>query len=354
MNTVSADDRKYMKRALQLACCAWGRTAPNPLVGAVVVKNSKIVGEGYHHKAGTPHAEVHALNAAGVRAQGATIYVTLEPCSTYGRTPPCTEAIKKAGIKRVICACEDFNIKHASRGFDILRAAGIEVKVGVCRKEALELNKAFFSLMTRKTPYVILKMAMTLDGRIATAGGDSKWITSAAARQHVQQLRKWCDAIMVGGETVRLDRPGLIVRGEEDWQQPQKLIFTRMSSELLHKEFFPDDPSVRAVAPQNRSEWNSLLLELGARDIGALLIEGGGNLAGAVLQNGVADEVEFHIAPKLLTGKNSRPVVGGSYDPEKLAEALQLEKLKVKRAGCDIIINGKIKKQDRQTLCLQD
>ena len=171
MRNTTAEDRKYMKRALELARLAWGKTSPNPMVGAVVVKNGNIVGEGYHHKAGTPHAEVHALNAAGANAKGATIYVTLEPCSTYGRTPPCTEAIKKAGIKRVVAATEDFNGKHAGNGFTILRDAGIEVKVGVCRKEAQELNKAFFSHIIRKRPYVLLKMAMTLDGKIATASG---------------------------------------------------------------------------------------------------------------------------------------------------------------------------------------
>ena len=157
--TTLQQDRRYMKRALTLARMAWGRTAPNPMVGAVVVKNGKIVGEGYHHKAGLPHAEVNALNNAAFEARGATIYVTLEPCSTYGRTPPCTEAIKRAGISRVVCASEDFNPQHAGKGFDILRNAGIEVQVGICRKEALELNKAFFSHITRKRPYVLLKMA---------------------------------------------------------------------------------------------------------------------------------------------------------------------------------------------------
>jgi diaminohydroxyphosphoribosylaminopyrimidine deaminase/5-amino-6-(5-phosphoribosylamino)uracil reductase len=312
------------------------------MVGAVVVKNGRIVGEGYHHKAGLPHAEVNALNDAGKDADGATIYVTLEPCSTYGRTPPCTEAIKKAKIKRVVCASEDFNPKHAGNGFAILRDADIEVEVGICRKEALELNKAFFSHITRKRPYVLLKMAMTLDGRIATHCGDSKWITSAKARQRVQELRRWCDAIMVGGETVRLDHPGLVVRDvNSDFKQPQKLIFTRMSSEQLHNEFFPEDATVRPVAPQNASEWDELLRGLATEGITALLLEGGGELAGTALQAGVVDEVEFHIAPKILTGSNSRPVVGGS-DPGKLAEALNLDKLRVCRYGCDLVVSGKL------------
>ena len=342
----AAADKAFMKHALALARQAWGRTAPNPMVGAVVVKNGVIVGEGYHHKAGLPHAEVNALAAAGKNADGATIYVTLEPCSTYGRTPPCTEAIKKANIKRVVCASEDFNPKHAGNGFEILRQANIEVKNGVCRKEALELNKAFFSHITRQRPYVLLKMAMTLDGKIATASGDSKWITSPAARNRVQELRQWCDAIMVGGETVRLDRPGLVVRTPENWEnQPQKLIYTRMSNEILQQKYFPDDAAVRAVSPQNRAEWLELLTELGKNNITALLLEGGGELAGKALQAKIVDEVEFHIAPKLLCGRASRSVVGGE-NPQKLAEAMDLDDLQVKRVGCDLIISGKVKFED--------
>ena len=344
-NTAQSD-RKYMKRALQLARMAWGLTAPNPMVGAVVVNNGKIVGEGYHHSPGTPHAEVHALNAAGADAAGGTIYVTLEPCCTYGRTPPCTEAIKKAGIKRVVCAVEDCNALHAGRGFAILREAGIEVKNGVLRSEAAELNKAFFKHIRYRRPYVLLKMAMTLDGKIATASGDSFWITGPAARSRVQELRRWCDAIMVGGETVRQDHPALTVREPVDWQQqPQKLIFTSMSSEQLHREFFPDDPSVRAAAPQDRAQWLELLNDLGSRNVMALLLEGGGELAAAALQSGIVDEVEFHIAPKLLTGRNSRPVVGGR-DPMQLSEALLLDKFHIRRAGNDLIVSGKLKVEE--------
>ena len=345
MKSQSQLDRKFMLEALHLARQAWGQTSPNPMVGAVVVKDGKIVGRGYHHKAGTPHAEVHALNDAGALAKNATIYVTLEPCSTYGRTPPCTEAIKAAGIKRVVAACEDFNAKHAGNGFAILREAGIEVKFGICEKAAIELNKAFFSYITRKRPYVLLKMAMTLDGKIATANGCSKWITGAAARSRVQELRRWCDCIMVGGETLRLDHPGLTVREPSDWQlQPQKLIFTRMPQEAV-AEYFPDDPTVRSIAPANKQQWQDLMLELGSKDITALLIEGGGNLAATALKAGIVDEVEFHVAPKILTGSNSRSVVSGS-DPLKLAEALKLDKFTVKRAGADLLISGKIKYEE--------
>ena len=345
MTTERSADRMYMKEALTLARQAWGRTAPNPLVGAVIVKDGKVVGRGYHHKAGLPHAEVNALKDAGEKANGATMYVTLEPCSTYGRTPPCTEAIKKANIRRVVCASEDFNPKHAGNGFAILREAGIEVKVGICRKEALELNKAFFSHITRQRPYVLLKMAMTLDGKIATASGDSKWITSAAARNRVQELRQWCDAIMVGGETVRLDRPGLVVRNPENWEnQPQKLIYTKMSNSEL-QTFFPEDKTVQAVAPQNRTEWLELLTGLGKNNITALLLEGGGELAGKALQAQIVDEVEFHVAPKILCGRGSRSVVAGE-NPLRLAEAMNIDRLQVKRTGCDLIISGKVKVED--------
>lgn len=336
------DDQKFMRVALNLAQKAWGLTSPNPMVGAVVVKNGQIVGKGFHKKAGTPHAEVHALNDAGRDAVGATVYVTLEPCSTYGRTPPCVEALKQAKVKRVVAACEDFNPAHAGNGFDILRKAGIEVTVGVCSDEAIELNKAFFSHITRKRPYVLLKMAMTLDGKIATASGDSKWITGPAARKRVQKLRRWCDAIMVGGETVRLDRPGLIVREPENWPcQPLKYIYTRMDHKAVASEYFPGDEQVFCVAPQTAGEWQELLLDMGRKNITSLLLEGGGELAAAAIQNHIVDEVEFHIAPKLLTGRNSRGVTAGA-DPELLAEAFELDKLQIKRAGSDLIVSGKL------------
>ena len=222
-------DVRYMRRALALAAKAWGRTTPNPMVGAVAVRAGRVVGEGFHPKAGEPHAEVHALLAAGEAARGATLYVTLEPCSTSGRAPPCTAAIIRAGIARVVAATADPNPKHAGQGFEILRRAGIAVEVGIEAERAEELNKAFFHRMRTGKPYVLLKMAMTLDGKIATASGESRWITGPAARKRVQQLRQWCDAIMVGGETARLDRPGLTVREPVDWPcQPLKMGYGRM------------------------------------------------------------------------------------------------------------------------------
>lgn len=348
---MTGDDGRFMRRALTLARRAWGRTSPNPMVGAVAVRDGRIVGEGFHPQVGLPHAEIYALRAAGKNARGATLYVTLEPCSTAGRTPPCTEAIIRAGVSRVTVAVVDPNPRHAGRGLEILRAAGIAAESGLLAAEAAELNKAFFHRMQTGKPYVLLKMAMTLDGKIATASGESKWITGVAARRRVQKLRQWCDAIMVGAETARLDRPGLIVRSPADWPcQPEKWIFGRMREKELH-ELFPADPGVSQCAPQNPAEWEAFLRGLGSRGINALLLEGGGELAGRALQAGAVDEVEFHIAPRLLTGRNSRPVTGGA-DPEFLAQAWHLENWNIRRAGEDLIVSGRI--AGRRETCLPD
>jgi diaminohydroxyphosphoribosylaminopyrimidine deaminase/5-amino-6-(5-phosphoribosylamino)uracil reductase len=337
----TAQNKNYMLEAVSLAEKAWGMTSPNPLVGAVVVGQGEIVGRGYHHKAGEPHAEVNALRDAGDAAVGADIYVTLEPCSTYGRTPPCTEAIIKAGIKRVFIGSLDPNPSHAGKGVEILRQAGIETFYGLERETCDELNEAFFKWITTGMPYVILKMAMTLDGKIATASGQSKWITGAEARNHVQKLRKWCDAIMVGGETVRQDNPSLTVREEPEWsRQPLKLIASRSISEVQLRQYFPGDETARTVSASSPDEWLKLLKILGAEQIMALLIEGGGELAASALNAGIVDKVEFHIAPKILGGRNSRPVVGGA-NPEALSEALNLEDVHYEMAGKDLIISGK-------------
>lgn len=337
------DDRAWMRQALRLARRAWGRTSPNPLVGAVVVRDGAAVGAGWHHRAGTPHAEVHALAAAGAAARGATLYVTLEPCCTTGRTPPCTDAILRAGIRRVVAGCTDPNPLHAGRGLEVLRRAGVEVAAGVGECGCRTLNEAFFCWITQKRPFVLLKMAMTLDGKIATASGDSQWVTGPAARRRVQLLRRWADAILVGGETVRRDDPALTVRTPRKWwRQPQKLVWTRRGPDA-----FPRTLQIWAdagrppefVSLRTPQEWRGWLAELGRREITALLLEGGGELAGAALQAGVVDKVEFHVAPKLLTGRGSRPVTGGA-DPVRLADALQLRDVAVGRLGEDVVISG--------------
>ena len=329
----------YILEALELAKKAWGQTSPNPLVGALVVKDDKIVGRGYHHCAGEAHAEINALNDAGKNARGADIYVSLEPCSTFGLTPPCTQAIIDAGIKKVFVGSVDPNPAHAGKGLKILEKSGIKTVCGIEKEACDKLNEAFFHWITTGKPFIILKMAMTLDGKIATAAGQSKWITGPAAREHVQYLRKWCDAIMVGGETVRQDSPGLIVRATDTvWKQPLKLIATRSMNDNDLLKYFPDK-SARAISPSSPAEWQDLLLELGKKNITALLIEGGGELAAEVLNAGIVNKIEFHIAPKILGGKDSRSVVGGK-NPLSLDEAKFLRDYKLEIIGDDIIVSG--------------
>ncbi|MBP5638879.1 MAG: bifunctional diaminohydroxyphosphoribosylaminopyrimidine deaminase/5-amino-6-(5-phosphoribosylamino)uracil reductase RibD [Victivallales bacterium] len=268
--------------------------------------------------------------------------MTLEPCCTFGRTPPCTEAVKSAGIHRVVVGCLDPNPKHAGRGVDILRQAGIEVQTGVREEECRELNRAFFKWITAHMPYVVLKMAMTLDGRIATEQGDSKWVTGPEARERVQFLRRWADAVMVGGETARLDNPSLLVRSPKKWpKQPMRLVWTARelpeNAQMLHD----GGPTPRLVKPQTDDEWRRFLLELGSQNVMVLLLEGGGELAGAALQAGIVDEVAFFVAPKILCGRDSRPVVGGE-NPKKLSEALELKDMRTEMVGGDLLVTAKV------------
>jgi len=332
-----------MRRALGLARRAWGRTSPNPMVGAVVVKDSVEVGAGHHEFAGAPHAEVNALADAGTDAQGATLYVTLEPCCTTGRTPPCTDAVIGAGIARVVVGCLDANPAHAGRGIDVLKAAGIATTVGVAESACRSLNESFFHWIRYKRPFVILKMGMTLDGKIATASGQSKWITGPAARRRVQRLRQWADAIMVGGETARSDDPRLTVRSPKNWpRQPRKIVWTTVPP----SDFSPElrifaDPANNPLfaAPRTSGEWMCFLADLGAQDITALLIEGGGELAANCLRAGAVDKLVFFVAPKILGGRGSRSVVAGN-DPLSLDDALGLADVKVERVGSDLMITG--------------
>ncbi len=332
------EDKQFMTRALQLAENAYGRTSPNLMVGAVVVKDGTVVGEGWHKKAGTPHAEVNALADAGADAAGADIYVTLEPCSTHGKTPPCTEAIINAGIKRVFIGCLDPNPAHAGRAVAFLQEHGIEVVSGILEKKCHQLNEHFFQWITTGTPFVILKMAMTLDGKIATASGQSQWITSADSRSFVQKLRRLSDAIMVGGGTVRLDNPSLTVRDPENWEsQPQRVILSRRTDFNSDLKIFAGQQPL-FFNPETQS-WSEMLRELGIRGVTCLLIEGGGEVAASALQAGVVNKVHFMIAPKILGGRDSRPVVGGD-SPDSLDAALKLRKSFCTSIGQDFMITG--------------
>ncbi len=340
MNT--PQDATYMRRALRLARKAWGRCSPNPMVGALVVSPSgEVVGQGYHHQAGCPHAEPLALDDAGPKANGATLFVTLEPCSTWGRTPPCTERILASGVRRVVIGCLDSNPAHAGAAVKLLQDKGIEVTSGILETECRQLNEAFFWWITHKRPFVCLKMAMTLDGRIATENGASQWITGPAARRRVQKLRRWCDAIMVGGNTACLDNPSLLVREPRHWpRQPQRLIWTSRLNLPSHLVMCSDGgPTPRLVKPTTITSWMDLLCSLGQENVTALLLEGGGELAANALQCGIVNKLVFFVAPKILCGRNSRPVVGGP-SPLSLDNAISVSNLTATRVGDDWMMTG--------------
>ena len=333
-----------MLEALALAKLGWGLTNPNPMVGAVIVKEGRIIGRGFHRKAGEAHAEINAINNAvnqGEELSGATIYVTLEPCSTYGRTPPCTEAIIANGFSRVVIGALDPNPKHNGQAVELLRSRGIEVDYGVEGSACAALNRPFFHWITTGKPLVMLKMAMTLDGNIAAYNGDSKWVTGSDARKRVQQLRRLSDAVIVGANTVRCDHPQLTVREPESWErQPLRIVASSSFTEAELAEYFPDGNAMIANLDSDAA-WEEFLLALGARKMSAVLLEGGGNFAGSALRAGVVDYVEFHIAPKLLCGQG-RPVAGGE-GREFMSQATRLFDTRVERCGEDIVVSGYLK-----------
>jgi diaminohydroxyphosphoribosylaminopyrimidine deaminase/5-amino-6-(5-phosphoribosylamino)uracil reductase len=325
--TVQHGDEKWMRQALALARQGCGLTRPNPPVGAVVVSNGKRVGKGFHRKAGGPHAEVYALRQAGARAQGATLYVTLEPCSTQGRTGPCTELILQSRVRRVVVAMQDPNPRHAGRGFKILRAAGIEVVQGVCEAEARPLLAPFAKRMLFGMPWVTLKLGMTLDGRIADCRGRSKWITGEPARGLVQQWRREADAILVGAETLRADDPQLTCRLRKQ-QTAWRVVVTQSGKVPAKARLFRDADAAKTIvatsakaAPRVRKalgdslaavwalpgrkdglDLRVLLERLAECNVMQVLCEGGGGLAASLLESGLADELRLFLAPKLLGG----------------------------------------------------
>ena len=333
--------KKWMQRAIDNALKAWGHTSPNPHVGAVIVRDGELVSDGWHQKAGTNHAEKDAIaNAQGKDLKGCTMYVTLEPCCTTGRTGPCTQTIIDAGISEVIYGCTDTNPAHAGEGFQVLKEHGIEVHGPILEQQCLDMNKAFFKWINTGLPYVILKMASTLDGKIATASGHSQWITGPDARAAVQDMRQGCDAIMVGGETALVDNPSLTVRGLNNPRQPKRFIWTRKDlAPSLKACLNDDDCAAKACAPQSPEEWQDFLKNLGQQEINSILLEGGGWLASNALRAGIVDEVKFFIAPKILGGQNSRGSVSGD-DPLTLDDALDLENMQVEACGQDFLFTA--------------
>lgn len=361
-------DEDFMREALRIARYAEGRTSPNPLVGAVIVRDGRIIAEGWHRKAGTPHAEIHALRMAGDLARGATLYVTLEPCSHYGRTGPCAKAVAEAGIARVVVAVQDPNPKVAGRGLSMLREAGIEVRCGVLADEAARLNEVFLHWITTGMPFVVLKTAMTLDGKIATSAGDSQWITGEASRLRVHELRDRCDAILVGIGTVLHDDPSLTTRlPDRQGRNPLRIVLdsearTPLSAKLLTDGAARTLIAVTEQAPKARVEALrqagaevlvcgagprvdavELLRTLGGREVSSLLVEGGGRVNDALLQAGLVDKVYAFIAPKLIGGRDALTPVEGE-GRERLADAVQLTGLTAETIGEDILLTGYVRK----------
>ncbi|MBI5799961.1 MAG: bifunctional diaminohydroxyphosphoribosylaminopyrimidine deaminase/5-amino-6-(5-phosphoribosylamino)uracil reductase RibD [Verrucomicrobia bacterium] len=387
-----------MRRALQLARHGVGRTSPNPSVGAVLVRGGKVIGEGWHRRAGLPHAEVEAMRDAarrGERVRGATLFVTLEPCCTHGRTPPCTQAILAAGIRRVVVAAADPNPRHAGKGLELLRKAGVvcrlpiaewaeqraagggansQTAIGKRRLLALaatRLNEAFNHWIERRTPFVTVKAAMTLDGKIATAAGESKWITGERSRQVAMRLRFDSDAVLVGINTVLADNPGLTARAPSGRvrKPPRRFILdafarTPPDSVVVSDQFAAlttvvvsrAAPARRVkslaqrtrvlVAPARGGRINLrwLLKRLGSEDVTSLLVEGGGEVNAAFLEAGLAQRVAFFYAPKILGGRDARRGVAGA-GARRLADLIELREIEWRRAGEDLWLSARVGKE---------
>ena len=329
------NDEHWMLLALAEARNGIGRTAPNPPVGAVIVKDGIVLGKGWHRATGQPHAEREALaDAVGKDVRGATIYITLEPCSTHGRTPPCTQGLIDAGIARVVYACVDRNPDHAGRADDLLRLAGIKVVSGVCSNEGEKILRPFFKVRETGLPWVIWKSAMSLDGRITRPPAEGQWLTGELARADVQHLRSTVDAILTSGETVRRDQPALTIRIPEllkGRQQPWRVIVTDRPESL------PKQPERTLVRP--RADLAGTLRKL-AREQGVLtlMIEAGGVFSAALFQAGLVDEVFVYYAPMLCGGPS--PGLGGAG----LKETLHLEEINFKQLGTDIRLRGVVAK----------
>jgi len=378
----------WMQKALRLARRGYGTTSPNPMVGAVLVKGGKLIGRGWHRQAGGPHAEIEALHDAqrhGHHPQGAVLYVTLEPCCTHGRTPPCTDAIIAAGIKRVVIGATDPNPQHSGRAFKILRRAGIEVIHGVLIDECVRLNEAFNHWIVQHTPFVTVKAAMTLDGKIATVTGESKWITGEKARAYGMKLRQEADAVLVGINTIIADNPSLTVRvGAPNSDSARadlgigtprlrRIVLDSMARTPLTAKVVSNRqaalttivvgkraPKQRVAAlakrvnilvaplkkstirnPQPQIDLRWLLKKLGEENVTSLLVEGGGEVNASFLLGGLARRVAFFYAPKILGGRDSRKAVAGE-GARSLAEVIQLRDVEWERIGPDLLLSARI------------
>lgn len=325
-------DEAMMRLAIREALKGVGKTAPNPAVGAVLVRNGEVISKGWHRAAGQPHAEVEALRKVS-NAAGCTLYVTLEPCSTHGRTPPCTAAIIQAGITRVVFGATDPNPAHAGRAVKILKKAGVEVSTAVLASECRELNAAWNKWIATGLPYVTAKAGMSLDGRIASFPG-RRWITSETARADAMKLRARCGAILVGAETIRVDNPLLTIRGVAKAHQPWRVVWSRSGEIPPGSKILTDEFRERTLVFQGKS-LRAVLRDLGRRGVQHVLIEGGGRTHGEAFHHGLVDRVVFYVAPVFLGG--SPPAVGGLG---KLN--IQLANPLYKKVGSDLRIEAQV------------
>jgi diaminohydroxyphosphoribosylaminopyrimidine deaminase/5-amino-6-(5-phosphoribosylamino)uracil reductase len=356
-------DIKHMKRALTLAKKGLGKTAPNPAVGCVIVKDGKIVGEGWHKKAGGPHAEIHALEKAGVDARGADVYVTLEPCSHTGKTPPCSEALIRAGVKRVVAGMHDPNPQVNGDGLRALQQAGIDTLCGILESDCRAINLPFIKHITTGTPYVTYKCAMTLDGNIATVTGDSRWISCEESRKYVHTMRSRMDAIMVGVDTIIADNPHLTVRHVRGKDPLRVIVDTRLrtpesvnvlsgqlsagtiiatteSNPRVHLRYLKLGATIVVCDNYDgRVSMKDLLPKLGAMGIQSILLEGGSHLAGSMLQLGLIDELVIFVAPKIIGSNGFAPFTLQGIT--NMAQAIKLDFTDVYRIGSDIVVTAR-------------
>ncbi len=361
---------QYMQRAFELAKKGIGRVNPNPLVGAVIVRDNKIIGEGYHEFFGGPHAEVNAFRSATESVEGATMYVTLEPCSHYGKTPPCAEAIAKNKIAKVVIGMLDPNPLVAGKGVKLLEDNGIEVEYGYLCEELNQLNRVFLKFIQNKIPYVVMKTAMTLDGKIASETGDSRWVSNEKSRARVHQLRNELAGIMIGVDTVIADDPMLTTRlGKGEGRNPVRIVVDSSARIPLESKILNTGVQAKTIVAvtdkvdsvkiaqiedlgnsviiaksrNGRVDLADLMVKLGSEGIDGILLEGGATLNFSALEAGIVDEVMSFIAPKIIGGANSKSPVGGE-GIKFMKDAIELENIIIGQLGNDLMLTGKIKK----------
>jgi diaminohydroxyphosphoribosylaminopyrimidine deaminase/5-amino-6-(5-phosphoribosylamino)uracil reductase len=363
VTTLLVDDEKWMKRALRLAEAGRGRTSPNPMVGAVLVKRGKVVGEGYHAKIGEAHAEIIALRQAGKGARGAVLYLNLEPCTHFGRTPPCVPQVIKAGLRRAVIGMEDPNPLVNGKGIEALRKSGLDVKVGVLGKECRKLNEAFCKYILKRQPFVALKVAATLDGKIAARNGDSKWISGEASRRLVHRLRGRVDGVLVGIGTVLRDDPLLTARTKKG-KEPYRIVLDSRLKIPEDAKVFEHSPSEVILATtrsaphgkierlerkgvqvlimdskEGKVDLKACLNKLGEIGLMSILVEGGSKINGSFLDEGLIDKFFLFLSPKWL-GDPQAPGIFGGRGVSSLKEAVELKETKTRRIGEDIFVEG--------------